>query len=77
MTLKTLVKKFVDKLENKGKLDDKLFDQILEASENPDKQFIMQHMVEQIEVFRSYDEDPDDVNFNYEQYLEELDKKEK
>jgi hypothetical protein len=65
-----LVEKFVDKLENQGILDKELKSDIIEASNALNKEEIVAELIQQIKIFKDYDEK--EVNFPYKKYVERL-----
>jgi hypothetical protein len=65
-----LVEKFVDKLENKGELDEKLKKNIIEASTVSNKEEIVEDLINQIKIFKDYDEHH--INFPYKKFVERL-----
>lgn len=67
-----LFMQFVEKLEHEGIEDKSLRDKIEEASSVWNKVEIIDHMVKNILIFKDYDEDENEVNFSYKDYLNEL-----
>lgn len=60
---------FIDKLENKEEFDENLCESLLEYSLNTDE---FSKMIESIKVFSFEDEDKEEVNFPYEDWIDKI-----
>lgn len=60
---------FIDKLENDFYLDNSLYNELLEMGINKE---IFEKMIEEVQVFASYDEDHNNIGFPYEDWIERL-----
>lgn len=61
--------KFINQLENDFFLDQKSYDQLIEYGINQDE---FKKMIKEIEIFASYDENPDEIGFPYEEWIDRL-----
>ncbi len=69
---KTLIKHFVDLYENKGVINEKLKNKILEQATIGNKKEIMEDLISRIEVFRDYDENIHRIDFPYLPYVKKF-----
>jgi endonuclease III len=65
-----LIKKIVDSVENKKKLDEEAYNEL--TTKYPKIKQIVDDMIEQIKIFSIYDDDIKNINFNYSEYLTKI-----
>lgn len=67
--LSLLIEKFVAELENEGLFNQDLYDQITSMDINKP---VFEKMIKELELFADFDENKDEIDFPYEEWLTRL-----